>query len=200
MNTVRVQWPQRSYEHAMSLKGKVSARRAEEETGIPEMTIYYWWKGTRPLFKGKVQNQPTLENCRRGHPLRGDNITHLTNGHRQCRKCRLDAQRKWGYRMRGTFHPVHNPDPALAPLTQLWFPTKHVRDTIRLHHKDEESLYVAIGGGKTASARIWRGIRRLETTWTRADRADRLLTQLRIPMVELGDPTYSPQVPDEEAA
>ncbi len=105
----------------MELKGSMSTREAERETGIPYNTIRGWWSGRCVPGRHRGPAPAPRSHCKRGHELTPEN-THINkvHGRRQCLTCRRISQRAYVYREKGKYHPEINPDPELRPLNKMW--------------------------------------------------------------------------------
>lgn len=199
MRTKRnVTWPQASYEWAMSLRGTLTARAAEAETGIPKGTIYAWWRGSRPRHGGVPGRRPPepRTHCKRGHRFTPENTyDNRTIGRRQCLTCKRLKDRAYHYRRRGVYHPEWNPDEAVAPLHHLWLPGAQLAAFI-LERYSRSEVYQQLGKGSAALKRFEQVTNGRE--WLRFDTADRLFVALGLVLSELDlDPLYSTTPPKE---
>ncbi len=62
-------WGQANYDWAMSLKGTMISREAEEETGIPRRTISRWWRGDGALHQRVFGSHKPASHCPKGHEM-----------------------------------------------------------------------------------------------------------------------------------
>ncbi len=183
---VRTTWSEEQFDRAMSLRGRVSAAAAGRICGgIPGSTIARWWKGQRPRFK-------YAEAQAAGEYFVPKGWGKMPEGLRKRRRAETKARsnRRYYYRQRGVFHRKWNPDPALAPLNNLWFPGESVLEFIRNQMPDTEARrrlrdYVP-------------GLRRFDELtggrqpWLRYDSADAMFCHLGLVLSEMDlEPMYS---------
>lgn len=193
-------WPRvranNSHSPAARQRSPMSLREAEMTTGIPKDTIRLWWRGGRPRYEGHLnKRQPHRERCLTGlHRLAGANLYFNKGGRRQCLLCKREKDKRYGYRKRGNFHPVYNPDKSLAPLHHLWHGCQGVVDLILETYTNSEVQQIFPKG--TAAQRTWFEMHSGRKKWLRFDAVDRILSELALNPLSLAQPTYSTTVPE----
>ena len=186
-------WPKRSVDFAMSLRGTMSTRAAELETGIPAGTISDWWAGRSDPYRGPGQHRGTKHNprthCLRGHRLTPSNtIWYERADRRQCRRCKRLVDRRYQYRRRGRFHPELNPNLDLAPLDHLWFNGPAVLEELLEGYTWKE---LSAEVSSTDFENLWRW-RKGDRNWASYQIVDRLCLSLGFPASSLKlEPVYA---------
>lgn len=172
-------WPQRSYDHAMTLRGTMSIGEAAEQTGIPYSTIQKWWSGKQVAGRARGKGSAPPQRCCRGHEFTPENTRVQPDGRRSCKRCQREVHdRTYHYRSRvHRFHPKWNPDKSLAPVEELWLPSAAVVGLIHDHVEEERVAAQLSKHGSGLRDKYYR-LKKKRSPWVCYVRAEEMLTAL----------------------